>query len=180
MNYYLVACICRIETDSASLFVCNWFVCNWYIVCSVLCILQLCTLEQLIKVEAIKVKYRELLYFYECYAEHLNFTIPSDECKTLRQWLWVSLALYRNTSICWLSTLYLRNIVYGSKGAQGLPWDYYDTSPLLYLYATLHRLNQCSTNIIILLFLLHIGKFTEAVANKRRRITQIVLMSGVC
>ena len=48
MNY-LVACVCRIETDSASWFVCNWFVCNWYIVCSVLCILQLCTLEQLIK-----------------------------------------------------------------------------------------------------------------------------------
>ena len=44
MNYYLVACICRIETDSASS-----FVCNWYIVCSVLCILQLCALEQLIK-----------------------------------------------------------------------------------------------------------------------------------
>ena len=44
MNYYLVACVCRIETDSVS-----WFVCNWYIVCGVLCILQLCALEQLIK-----------------------------------------------------------------------------------------------------------------------------------
>ena len=27
-----------------------------------------------------------------------------------------------------------------SKGAQGLPQDYYDVSPLLYLYTTLHRL----------------------------------------
>ena len=37
------------------------------------------------KVEAIKVSTRELLYFYECYAEHLNFTIPSGEHKTLHQ-----------------------------------------------------------------------------------------------
>ena len=57
-----------------------------------------------------------------------------------------------------------------SKGTQGLPQDYYDVLPLSYPYATLHRLNQCSTNIIIWLSLSCIGKYTEAAANKRRRI----------
>ena len=37
------------------------------------------------KVEAIKVSTGSYFTFYKCYAEHLNFTIPSYECKTLCQ-----------------------------------------------------------------------------------------------
>ena len=59
-----------------------------------------------------------------------------------------------------------------SKGAQGLPQDYYNALPLLYPYATLDRLNQCSTNIIIWLSLSCISKYTKAATNKRRRIAQ--------
>ena len=56
-----------------------------------------------------------------------------------------------------------------SKGAQGLPWDYYNALPPSYPYATLHKLNQCSTNIIIWLSLSCIGKYTEAVTNKKEK-----------
>ena len=53
MNY-LVACVCRIETDSASWFVCNWFVCNGYCVQCIMYIAIVC-IGSANKVEAIKV-----------------------------------------------------------------------------------------------------------------------------
>ena len=94
--YELFSCLCVQNRNWFCILICVQLICVQSIYC-VQCIMYIAIvcIGAANKVEAIKVSNGELLYFYQCYAEHFKFAILSYECKTIHSQLQVSLALYR-------------------------------------------------------------------------------------